>query len=140
MYTLQKIITIILLSLILLGCFIIYIFYSINSLLYYSNNCLQSNLWDYLLLSLIFICLIQLYIIISNKNTTHNYFILFVFIISSMMIGWGIYELFFVDCINKHSIIYYLSLIYWIFSCILVIFILFNKINDYYQNKIAFTN
>lgn len=134
MTTLQTMIIIILLSFILLGLVVVYLFFSINELLHYSNNCIQSNLWDYLLLSVIFICIIQLYVIISKKNTLHTYFINFTFIISLVMIVWGIYELFFINCVNKHNIIYNLSIIFWVASNILFLFILYDKIK-----KIAFT-
>jgi hypothetical protein len=124
---------------ILLSLTIIFIFYttsfiiiSIICLIKESNikkNCLQSNLWYYLLIIVISKGLFFIFNIFRDKNSKINFILIYIFFIYSIgMICWGGYELSNINCINKNTILYKISLINWIISLILIVFFILNKI------------
>ena len=123
--------SIILFSISLLALIITYIVFAIIGLVRTSLNieselCHESNLWIYVLVSLILFLKINNVITIfkkpENDGETKYFQFLVEFGISLSMFIWGAYELFGVKCVNNlnNTILYKCAFGYWITSTILL--------------------
>ena len=84
--------------------------------------CINSHLWIYSIISLILVFKIK----ITLSIFTNNYLLPFELLISLGMFSWGIYEFFFVKCIDKlnNTLLYKTTFIYWIVNIILLVLII----------------
>jgi len=84
--------------------------------------CINSHLWIYSLVSLILLFKIKITLSIFTNNNILTFFEL---LLSLGMFIWGIYEFFFVKCINKlnNTLLYKTTFAYWIVNIFLLILI-----------------
>ena len=110
-------------SFIIIICISLFIIFSIIGLTTTSNTnvnnlCYNSNLWYYLLVSLLLFLLTLINYKINNKK--ENYFnnIILYLILSVGMIIWGTYELYYINCANKlkHTTLYKASVTHWLYN------------------------
>ena len=101
-----------------------------------NNTCSDSHLWYYLLVALIIALLLILQRINSKKDDPRSLICSITeIILSIVMLIWGGYELFSVNCINhfNNTILYKISLAYWILIIIIygiaTTILIFYKIN-----------
>lgn len=107
-------------SFLILSCIIVFIIFTIISLSIYkiNNLCPESNLWYFVLTSLLIFIFSLVNYKVNNTSSKYIYNILCYLIISSTLITWGTYELFYITCVNKisNTMLYNISIIYWIYN------------------------
>ena len=83
-----------------------------------NNVCPSSNLWYYTLVSLLLLILSIIYYKNNNKHEKYFYNIICYLVITSIIIGWGTYEIFCINCINKlyNTNLYKIAIIHWIYN------------------------
>ncbi len=107
-------------SFLILLCIIIFIIFTIIGLSTFNTNklCPNSNLWYYVLTSLLIFIFSLLNYKINNSSDKYLCNIICYLIISSTLIIWGTYELFYITCVKQVSdtILYNISIIFWIYN------------------------
>ena len=111
------------------------IFGLINTSLHEQNElCSNSHLWIYSLVSLILLINVKNIIGDIIKEKADNNYLIIKLSLLIFMIGWGGYEFYGIDCINKLSdtMLYKSSFAYWFCNIILLVlfFIIFNFRNN----------
>lgn len=107
-------------SFFILSCILIFIIFTIISLSRFNTKklCPDSNLWYFVLASLLIFIFSLVNYKINNTSNKYIYNILCYLIMSTTIITWGTYELFYIKCVDKLSdtLLYNISVIYWIYN------------------------
>ena len=113
----------------LIVTFVVFTIFGLNEEI---KSCDKSHLWIYSLVSLLLLLKLKNTMIVFTKN--NNNIMRFIELLTLLgMITWGIYEFFYVDCVNElnDTILYKTSFIYLLVNIILLSILLLFIISDF---------